>query len=81
MLQQLLTLLQKGGSLTPVSLARQLKTSPAMVEMMLEDLARQKMIKTVQLDSACSTSNCKGCPISSSCKPQQSRMWTLDLKD
>jgi DNA-binding Lrp family transcriptional regulator len=64
MLHRLLSLLQEGGTRRITDLARQLDTTPELVEAMLEDLARMGYVKRVA--SQCSET-CSACPMSQTC--------------
>lgn len=58
MLDKLLELLRAGGTRRVADLARELDTTPAMVEMMLEDLARLGYVE--QAGAGCGGA-CAGC--------------------
>jgi len=79
MLTELLKLIQHGGLVSPVYLAQRLKTSPAMVEMMLEDLQRQKLIKAVDFTGGCASESCGSCALGGSCSTQPARMWSMEI--
>lgn len=64
MLSRLLDLLREGGTRRIEDLARELDTTPGLVEAMLEDLARMGHVKRV---SAQCSSGCAECPLSSMC--------------
>lgn len=64
MLNQLLTLLREGGTHRVSDLARELDTTPELVEMMLEDLARRGYLK--RMGGSC-TDQCVGCPMAGVC--------------
>ena len=64
MLNRLLDLLREGGARRIQDLARELDTTPGLVEAMLEDLARMGYVKRVS--TRCSDS-CTECPMSSMC--------------
>jgi DNA-binding Lrp family transcriptional regulator len=64
MLSRLLDLLREGGTRRISDLARELGTTPELVEAMLEDLTRMGYIKRVT--SQCSE-KCSACPISDTC--------------
>ncbi|MGB9776909.1 MAG: FeoC-like transcriptional regulator [Anaerolineae bacterium] len=63
MLERLLEILQRGGTYRVSDLARALDTTPALVEMMLEELARAGYVKPV----ATCTEACASCPLADSC--------------
>lgn len=74
MLEQLLEILRTGGTHRVSDLARALDTTPALVEMMLEDLSRAGYVKPV---AACAET-CAACPLADSCiHTRPGRAWTL----
>lgn len=76
MLQRLLLELQESPTLSVEELAARLQTTPAMVELMLEHLARQGRIEAVKF---CET-GCKGCPLGSLCRAEKrQRLWQLKV--
>jgi hypothetical protein len=83
MLNKLLELIHKGGSVTPISLATQLDTSPMMVEMMIEELTRRGLLKYSEFQSNCESGSCGTCYLANSCKPKLQKVWTsaLETKD
>lgn len=80
MLNKLLDLIKQGGSLTPARLATQLDTTPAMVEMMLEDLSRRGLLKETDFQNNCDKETCGTCYLAKSCKPQTQRVWQSKQK-
>ena len=72
MLQKLLAEIKKGGTLNPSVLAARIGASPALVEMMLEDLERRGMLS--RLAASCSAGGCTGCASTAGCTP---RVWVL----
>jgi DeoR/GlpR family transcriptional regulator of sugar metabolism len=76
MLQQLLAELSKGGTVDVAQLAARLKTSPAMVRAMLEQLQSMGRLEPF---SACSTGGCESCGISSTCGQvdKNTRVWQV----
>jgi len=75
MLQQLLELVQTGGTYRVADLARTLGTSPELVQAMLESLGRMGHLKAV--DPNCAPS-CGGCPIAGACEMRDpGKMWAL----
>ena len=64
MLNKLLDLLREGGARRIQDLARDLDTTPGLVEVMLEDLARMGYVKRV---SAQCSDSCAECPMSNMC--------------
>lgn len=77
-LDRLLEILRAGGTHRAVDLARALDTTPALVEMMMEDLARRGYVKPV---GAC-PEVCGSCPLTDSCSSaQRGKIWTLLSKE
>ncbi len=64
MLGRLLELLREGGTRHIDELARALDTTPALVEAMLDDLARRGYVERV---SACTSDSCARCPSGDTC--------------
>lgn len=79
MLERLLAEIQSGGTLQPTTLANRLGTSPAMVDMMIEELKRRGFLSEVDL--ACAQT-CGGCPIQNTCisKGDLGRLWQVTPK-
>ncbi|MGD1995978.1 MAG: FeoC-like transcriptional regulator [Anaerolineae bacterium] len=78
MLNQLLELLQEGGSYRLTDLARRLDTTPRLVEIMLEDLHRLGYLKPVSGECA---GECGGCSLTGLCAAGQGgRVWILTEK-
>ena len=80
MLETLLAEIRKGGTLQPAGLAARLQVSPALIEMMLEDLERRGLV--AQVNPACSEP-CGGCPMVGDCgvTGTNGRMWMLVSKN
>ena len=77
MLEKLISEMHRGGTLQPSELAARLRVSPAMVEMMLEDLER--MGKLARVETACG-SNCGGCAVANMCVSkgnEKGRVWMV----
>lgn len=75
MLNQLLELLRAGGTRRVADLARELDTTPKLVEVMLEDLCRMGHLKRVE--GACGE-KCASCSMSGSCAVGTTgQLWTL----
>jgi hypothetical protein len=64
MLNQLLELLWAGDTHRVADLARELDTTPALIEVMLEDLTRMGYLKQVRGDC---TETCGACPMAGLC--------------
>ena len=78
MLNRLLELLRAGGTHRVSDLARELNTTPALVKVMLDDLARMGHLKPV--DGECG-GGCAGCSLAGLCAAGESgRVWTLTEK-
>jgi hypothetical protein len=78
MLNRLLERLRSGGTHRVADLARALETTPELVEMMLEDLARMGYLK--QMGGACGQS-CAGCSLAGLCAAGEGgRVWALTEK-
>ena len=76
MLNKLLALIKEGGSLTPVTLARHLDTTPKMVEMMIEELTRRGLLKVSEFEMNCDTDACGTCYLAKTCHSKSQRVWT-----
>nr|HID12933.1 DNA-binding protein [Anaerolineae bacterium] len=75
MLERLLELLRAGGTHRVSDLARELETTPALVEAMLEDLARMGYLKRVGGECG---GGCAACPLSRLCAAgAKGRIWAL----
>jgi len=78
MLNKLLVLLRSGSTRRVVDLARELETTPDLVEMMLEDLVRMGFLSRVR--GACENT-CAGCPVAGLCAAgSRGRLWALTKK-
>jgi hypothetical protein len=64
MLSQLLEVLGAGGTHRVADLARELETTPELVEVMLEDLTRMGYLKLVGEECA---EGCAACPLAGRC--------------
>lgn len=76
MLERLLALLITGGTWRIEELARTLDTTPALVQAMLEDLARRGYLKS--LSDTCDA-KCSSCVLAGHCKSNLSTLgvaWT-----
>ncbi len=80
MLERLLKLIQEGKPLTPVVLARQLNTSPQMVEMMMEELVRRGLLKMSEFSQSCDSGACNTCYLAKTCHASQQRIWMTPSK-
>jgi DNA-binding IscR family transcriptional regulator len=78
MLNRLLELLRAGGTHRVADLARELETTPALVEAMLEDLDRMGYLKRVGGECG---GGCAGCSLAGLCTTGEGkRVWTLTEK-
>jgi DNA-binding IscR family transcriptional regulator len=74
-LNRLLELLQAGGTHRVTELARQLETTPELIEVMLDDLARMGYLKPV--GGECGGA-CAGCSLAGLCATgTDGRVWAL----
>ena len=79
MLMRLLQLVAEGGVHSHATLADQLRVSTALLEQMLQDLARMGYVAPV--GGACDTSQCHHCPLGGSCTTDtQGNVWVLTAK-
>ncbi len=75
MLNQLLDLLRSGGTHRVSDLARELGTTPELVEMMLQDLGQMGYLKRV--NGTCAET-CSACPVAGLCAAGSSgQLWAL----
>jgi hypothetical protein len=80
MLSQLLELLRAGGTRRVADLARELDTTPALIEVMLEDLTRMGYLERMGGDC---TEECGTCPMAGLCaagsslKEGSGQLWVL----
>lgn len=72
MLERLLHRLSAGVTTVP-ELARALRTSPELVEAMLEDLARRGLVKPVEHCNGA----CRGCCVTGCLSKWRGRAWTV----
>jgi predicted ArsR family transcriptional regulator len=79
MLNKLLELLRTGGTHQVADLAHKLESTPPLVEMMLEDLARMGYLKQVNGECA---GQCSACSLAGLCTTGEGkRVWTLTEKE
>jgi len=77
-LDRLLELLRAGGTHRVSDLARELETTPGLVEAMLEDLVRMGYLKRVGEECA---GGCAGCSLAGLCAAgHDGKVWTLTEK-
>ncbi len=74
-LERLLPLLHSGRPRSLGELAEELGTSPALLEAMLEDLARRGYLREVSA-GRCS-GGCQGCPVGGSCTVGVGKVWSV----
>ena len=70
MFERLLSLLERGGTLTVDQLARELDTSPEVVSGMIDHMARQGWLHA--LSTSCNAA-CGGCSLARVCAPKSAR--------
>jgi len=76
MLERLLLELEGSQTLSVEGLAARLETTPALVQMMLEHLARQGRVEALEFCEA----GCEGCPLGSLCGVEKrQRLWQLKV--
>ncbi len=74
MLERLLLELEGSQSMSVERLAARLETTPALIQMMLEHLARQGRVEALEFCEA----GCQGCPLGSLCGAEKrQRLWQL----
>lgn len=80
MLEKLIKTIESGGTQDVNSLAEKLDTSPELVRMMLEQLARMGCLSN---SSYCAGDTCGGCSLSDACstKNDQIRIWEFQGKE
>ena len=75
MLNRLLDLIRKGTTRQVSDLARELETTPELVEMMLADLERMGYLRRVESECAV---ECGGCPQANTCAAgEPGRTWVM----
>ncbi len=75
MFDKLMSMLQRGGTLTIDQMARELDTTPAMVNELIGHLARSGWLK--QMGASCDAA-CSGCSLANDCRHlNQSRVWHI----
>jgi hypothetical protein len=78
MLNQLLDLLRSGGTRRVADLARELDTTPELVEVMLEDLCRMGYLRRVGGECG---GKCGACPVAGLCAVGgDEQLWVLTEK-
>lgn len=87
MIERLLDLLHAGGVYRVADLARELDTTPALVEAMLENLERMGYLRRTDGGASgqwCrgtevrkSLGGCEGCALAGACAAAGSRVWSL----
>ena len=80
MLEQVLAIIEKSGTISPVALAARLGVSPQMVDLMLEDLERRGYLHSISQDAACAGAACSGCPVADTGCGSKPRIWQLDQR-
>ena len=77
MLEQLLSLVTKGGVHSYEDLTKELSVSEPLLEAMLEDLARMGYLRAV--NDGCE-GHCQACPMGGCSVSGRGRLWTLTAK-
>ena len=77
MLEQMLELIQKSGTISPAELSHKMNINPRMAEVLLEDLQRRGLIHNLVIESNCGSEGCDGCQLSSGCNHNQPRIWEI----
>lgn len=72
MLMQLLDWMDDGKSLQTGALAQRLGVSEALLEAMLDELARRGYLREIE---SCPAGQCRGCSVCGGCGNGQSRVW------
>lgn len=78
MLERLVNEIRTSGVTAPATLAARLNVSPALVQAMLEHLARLGQLKEM---TGCDQGACRACATASTCHPHtrgEPRAWVLD---
>lgn len=73
----MLNLIKNSGTVSPEELGRRLNINPRIVQVMLEDLQRRGILRSFELESACISENCGGCPVSTGCQGIKPRIWEI----
>lgn len=71
MLEKLLKEIERGGTQDVTTLAYRLNTSPEMIRMMLEQLARMGRLSS---SSYCANDGCGGCSLADFCGPKADKI-------
>jgi len=75
MLDQLMSMLKRGGTLTIDQMARELDTTPGMVTAMIDHLSRSGRLK--QMDINCDSA-CSQCALANDCRHvDRGRVWQI----
>ena len=77
MLEQMLELIQKSGTISPAELSHKMNIDPRMAQVLLEDLQRRGLIHNLVIESNCGSEGCDGCQLSSGCNHNQPRIWEI----
>jgi DNA-binding IscR family transcriptional regulator len=77
MLEQMLALIQKSGTISPAELSHKMNIDPRMAEVLLEDLQRRGLLRNLVIESGCGSDGCDGCQLSSGCNHIQPRIWEI----
>jgi hypothetical protein len=77
LLEQILDLIRKSGTISPAELSHKMNLDPHMAQVLLEDLQRRGLIHNLVIESNCSSEVCDGCQLSSRCNHNQPRIWEI----
>jgi hypothetical protein len=75
MLEQLLDLIRTKGTTSAITLAAQMKTTPRMVESMLDTLEGLGYLQSVEMN--CTDASCGSCPVGGECSTNSPRIRVL----
>jgi hypothetical protein len=77
LLEQILDLIRKSGTISPVELSHKMNIDTRMVQVLLEDLQRRGLLHNLVIESSCVNAGCDGCQLSSGCNHNQARVWEI----
>jgi len=77
MLEQMVDLIRKSGTISPAELSHKMNIDQHMVEALLEDLQRRGLLHNLVIESGCINDGCDGCQLSGGCNQKQPRIWEI----
>jgi hypothetical protein len=77
MLEQMLDLIRKSGTISPAELSYKMNIDPRMAQVLLEDLQRRGLLHNLVIESGCGSDGCDGCQLSSGCNHNQPKIWEI----